>query len=152
MIDDTDEEPENDENLSDTDDNADPVSTQSLEEIAAEILASVDTVAAMNHRFEYHIFHAGDVHRIGRVAISDLYDLVWEWVSEKMKEPGAVGLTAMKLPFHVFMDGKLWGVLTFRDFKDGKARFDEVAVTFGAVDDAELLDELRAFEWPQLPA
>jgi len=154
---DEEDEPENDENLSDMPevDASDipdyeepsspaPISPFELREI---LVAGLDPVKAMAHRFEYHIFHAGDVHRIGRAAHEDVYPLVGEWIRERLKTPGGSALKAMEKPFHVFMDGKLWSVLTFRALEAGRAMFEEVSTSFGVVERSVKEDEFRVFDW-----
>lgn len=98
-----------------------------------------------NHRFEYHIFHAGEVHRIGRASHDDIYDLVGEWIAVRIHPANAVLLK--QFPVHVFQDGKLWSVLELRSHRRGQASFQETTVMFGIVGDAVVEKELRSFGW-----
>jgi hypothetical protein len=155
MFNDDDDETENDDNFSDmpeidasdipdyeepTEDA--PISPFDLKNL---LVAGLDPVKAMAHRFEYHIFHAGDVHRVGRAAHEDAYPLVGEWIRTRLK--GDAGGEMAKKPFHVFLDGKLWSVLTFKEMDGDKACFEEVSTMFGLVEDSEKEDDLRVFDW-----
>jgi len=152
MYDDDEDEPENDDNFSDMPeiDASDipdyeeptegaPISPFNLKNL---LVAGLDPVKAMAHRFEYHVFHAGDVHRIGRAAHADVYPLVGEWMRTRKRDGGN-----MEKPFHVFLDGKLWSVLTFKEMDGDKACFEEVSTMFGLVEDSEKEDDLRIFDW-----
>ena len=108
---------------------------------------ATDVTAAMAHRFEYHIFHAGDVHRIGRVTHEDIYPLIGEWVGKRVRQGDGTGLQLLAKKVHVFMDGNLWSVLELRSIVRGSAKFHETSVMFGLVHEAELLEELRALTW-----
>jgi hypothetical protein len=118
-------------------------------DVIRDLMDKFDPVKAMAHRFEYHIFHAGDVHRIGRAAHDDIYQLIGEWIQNRLKTQGGPELTATNKPFHVFMEGKLWSVLTFKGTENGNAYFEEVSTMFGMVEESEKEEELRVFEWSE---
>ena len=61
---------------------------------------ATDPVKAMAHRFEYHLFHAGTSHRIGRAAHQDIMDLIGMWCIENR-----LGIIKQaKAPVHIFME------------------------------------------------
>jgi len=113
--------------------------------IKAAAMANFDPVKALNHRFEYHIYHAGDAHRIGRVHYDDVWGLIGEWVGERLKDIQPTDL--LEKPVHVFQDGSLWAVLKMQGYSRGMAIFEEVNVSFGLVHEAELLNEMRTLTW-----
>ncbi len=103
-----------------------------------------DPMKAMNYRFEYHIFHAGKLHRIGRVTCDDIYPLIGEWIGEQID---ASNTDVIDYPIFVFMDHRLWAELTYKSSEKGRALFDEISILFGVVEDAIVGDEPRVFEW-----
>jgi len=113
--------------------------------LKAAAMENYDPVKALNHRFEYHIYHAGIVHRIGRVHYDDVWGLIGEWVGERLKD--VVPSDLIQKPVHVFMDGSLWAVLKMQGYSKGMAIFEEVSIAFGLVHEAELLDEMRTLTW-----
>lgn len=98
--------------------------------------------AAMAHRFEYHIFHAGNVHRIGRAANEDIVGLIGEWCFENASKI----IQTPEVPVHVFMDGKLWGAFTFKAMDARQMHFREVSIMFGMIEKAFIEEETRVFE------
>lgn len=115
--------------------------------LRAALLEGTDINAAMAHRFEYHIFHAGDVHRIGRVTHEDIYPLIGEWVGKRIRKGNGTGMQLLAKPLHVFMDGNLWTVLNLKSIVRGSARFSETSIMFGLVHEAEVLNDLRVLTW-----
>ena len=82
------------------------------------------------HRFEYHVFHAGETHRIGRVAHEDLMDIFGEWCIENRAAivRGAAHAHGMRpMPVYLFMDGSVWGVFQFKALIKGRIVFKEVS-------------------------
>ena len=107
---------------------------------------ATDVNAALAHRFEYHIFHAGDVHRIGRVNHEDIYPLIGEWVGKRVRQGNGAGMKLLGKPVHVFMDGNLWSVLEMKAIVRGGANFKETSIMFGLVHEAEVLED-RVLTW-----
>lgn len=107
---------------------------------------ATDINAALAHRFEYHIFHAGDVHRIGRVNHEDIYPLIGEWVGKRHSTIDGQKLLLTK-PIHIFMDGRLWSVLELLSNENDRASFSETSIMFGLIHEAEVLEELRVLTW-----
>ena len=102
------------------------------------------------HRFEYHVFHAGDTHRIGRAAHSDVMDLFGERFIENRVAivNGAAHANGMRpMPVYLFMDGTLWGVYQFESLVKGRIQFRETSFLFGDHSNPVVEGELRAFEW-----
>lgn len=116
-----------------------------VDSINAAFHAQVDVAKAMNHRFEYHIFHAGESFRIGRASHHDFYDLIGEWVGKRIRQAG--GHEVLMKPVHVFLDGKLSTVLVLQGIGRGSATFQETSVFAGLVHEAEILDDLRILTW-----
>ena len=113
--------------------------------LKAAVMENYDPVKALNHRFEYFIYHNGDVHRIGRVHYDDVWGLIGEWVGQRLKDVQPIDL--LQKPVHVFMDGSLWAVLKMQGHSRNMAIFEEVMVSFGLVHEAELVDEMRTLTW-----
>lgn len=112
-----------------------------IREIRDTLENATDVTAAMAHRFEYHIFHLGQSHRIGRAAHEDVMDLVGEWCLENAK---AIIAGAPK-PVYLFMDNVLSSVLEFNSFGYGKIAFKETSFMFGLHDQPVVEEELRVF-------
>jgi len=142
---------DDDENQSEIPDYEEPTTPAPISpfDIRNILVAGLDPVKAMAHRFEYHIFHAGDVHRIGRAGHEDVYPLVGEWIRDRLKTPGGSAMAIMEKPVHVFMEGKLWSVLTFQSMGRGRAVFEEVTTMFGVVESSQKEDDPRVFEWSE---
>lgn len=132
----------NDDDDTDGDDNnEDQTALQAMLRKAME--DATDPIAAMAHRFEYHIFHAGKVHRIGRAAHEDIIEMIGEWCVLNRNEI----IKQAKAPIHVFMDGVLWMALEFKVYELGRIEFQETSVMFGLIQDAIVEEDFRVFEW-----
>ena len=102
------------------------------------------------HRFEYHVFHAGNMHRIGRAAHTDVMDLFGEWCIENRVAivRGAAHADGLRpMPVYLFMDGTLWAVYQFESLVKGRIQFRETSFVFGDHSKPIFEGELRAFEW-----
>ena len=106
------------------------------------------------HRFEYHIFHAGETYRIGRAAHTDVMDLFGEWCIENRVAivRGAAHENGLRpMPVYLFMDGTLWAVYQFDSLVVGRIQFRETSFVFGDHSKPIVEGELRAFTWKANP-
>lgn len=112
--------------------------------------------AALAYRFEYHIFHAGEVHRIGRIDCRDIYSMIGEWMKGCLKDHTPTEIMAS--PIFLFMDGNLWTVLEAISVSQeypqsegapvtGKAVCTETSIPMGVVHRAIVEQDPRVIEW-----
>lgn len=118
-----------------------PPDSKLAKQIRSFMTTEQDITDALAYRFEYFIYHAGKSFRIGRVAHDDILGVLGEWCWGKANRI----IEFPMQPVHVFMNGVLWKVLTFRSMSDRQLVFHEVTVMFGIVDQAVEEAEGRVF-------
>lgn len=130
----------------DNDDEEETDNHEDTREAIREALENAtDVNAALAHRFEYHIFHAGEVHRIGRIDCRDVYSMIGEWMKTAVRKPG--GNSILMTPVFLFMDGTLWTVLKVQELYSGKAICTETSIPMGVVHRAIVEHDPRVIEW-----
>ncbi len=118
-----------------------PPDSKLAKQIRSFMTTEQDITDALAYRFEYYVYHAGKSFRIGRVAHDDILDVLGEWCWKNARRI----IEFPMQPVHVFMNGVLWKVLTFRSMSERQLVFHEVAVMFGIVDQAVEEEEGRVF-------
>lgn len=118
-----------------------PPESKLAKQIRSFMTTDQDVVDALAYRFEYYVYHAGKSFRIGRVAHDDILGVLGEWCWKHARRI----IEFPMQPVHVFMNGMLWKVLTFRSMSERQLVFHEVAVMFGLVDQAVEEEEGRVF-------
>ena len=101
---------------------------------------------AEGYRFEYHLFHAGVMYRIGRASHRDVMSLVGEWC-RKNRMSIVTGMEGKCVPVYLFMNGVLSGVLEFQSLNRGRMVFRETLVFDGQHLSPIPMEDLRVFEW-----
>ena len=125
---------------------------EELQRETVHTLKMIDQIAGIDLRPEFHLFHDGNCHRIGRCRPDDVFGIVGEWIHGQIKAKNG---ELFKRKIYLFRGGNLW--VTLRNPRSEEVEvdgfgymdilFDEVRSLLGEPDRSVVEDEPKRFRF-----